>query len=64
MLTLTSIDVIANDTDIEDDTLTLTAVFTDGSGTLAINADGLSIDYTPAANFNGTETDNIYCVRR
>ena len=52
---LTSIDVIANDTDIEDDTLTLTAVFTDGSGTLAINADGLSIDYTPAANFNGTE---------
>ena len=52
---LTSIDVIANDTDIEDDTLTLTAVSTDGSGTLAINADGLSIDYTPAANFNGTE---------
>ena len=32
------------------------AVTTDGSGTVAINADGLSVDYTPSANFNGTET--------
>ena len=54
--TLTSIDVIANDTDIDGDTLTLTAVSTDGTGTVAVNADGVSVDYTPAADFNGTET--------
>ena len=53
---ISNTDVIANDTDVEDDTLTLTAVSTDGTGTVAVNADGLSVDYTPAANFNGTET--------
>jgi plastocyanin len=53
---LTSTNVITNDTDVEGDTLSLTAVTTDGSGTVAVNADGLSVDYTPAANFNGTET--------
>jgi len=52
---LTSTDVIANDTDIDGDTLSLTAATTAGSGTVAVNADGLSVDYTPAANFNGTE---------
>jgi plastocyanin/aerobic-type carbon monoxide dehydrogenase small subunit (CoxS/CutS family) len=52
---LTSTDVIANDTDIDGDTLSLTAVTTAGTGTVAINADGVSVDYTPAANFNGTE---------
>ena len=53
---LTSIDLIANDTDADGDTLSLTAVSTAGTGTVAVNADGLSVDYTPAANFNGTET--------
>jgi hypothetical protein len=53
--TLTSKDVIANDTDADGNTLSLTAVTTAGTGTVAINADGLSIDYTPAADFNGTE---------
>ena len=52
---LTSTDVIANDTDVEDETLSLTAATTAGTGTVAVNADGLSVDYTPAANFNGTE---------
>ena len=52
---LTSTDVIANDTDADDDTLRLTAVSTDGSGTVAVNADGVSVDYTPVADFNGTE---------
>ena len=53
----TSNDVIANDTDpVEEDTLTLTAVTTDENGTVAINTDNVSIDYTPAADFNGTET--------
>ncbi len=35
--------------------LSLTAATTAGAGTVAVNADGLSVDYTPAANFNGTE---------
>ena len=52
---LTSIDVIANDTDVDADTLTLTAVTTAGTGTVAVNADGVSVDYTPALDFNGTE---------
>jgi gliding motility-associated-like protein len=51
----TSIDVIANDTDEEEDTLTLTLVNTSGIGTVAINPDGISVDYTPSADFNGTE---------
>jgi hypothetical protein len=49
------INVIANDTDAEGDTLSLTAVTTAGTGTVEVNADGLSVDYTPATNFNGTE---------
>ena len=53
---MTSKDVIANDTDVDSgDTLSLTAVSTAGTGTVAVNADGLSVDYTPAADFNGTE---------
>ena len=53
---ITSIDVIANDTDADtEDTLTLTAVTTSGTGTVAINADNVSVDYTPATDFNGTE---------
>jgi len=34
----------------------ITDVSSDGSGTVAINADTISIDYTPEANFNGNET--------
>ena len=52
---MSSINVIANDTDVEGDVLSLTAVSTDGSGTVAINSDALSVDYTPAASFLGTE---------
>jgi len=52
---LVSIDVIANDTDGDGDTLFLTAANTSGTGTVAVNADGVSVDYTPAADFNGTE---------
>jgi plastocyanin len=55
MLLLLAKDVIANDTDVDGDTLSLTAVTTAGTGTVAINSDGVSVDYTPAANFNGTE---------
>ncbi|MDB9922582.1 Ig-like domain-containing protein, partial [Polaribacter sp.] len=53
---LTNIDIVSNDTDVEGDTLTLITATPDGSGTVSVNADGVSVDYTPAANFNGTET--------
>ena len=48
--------MITNDTDIDGGSLTLTSVSSSGSGTVAINANNLSVDYTPAADFNGTET--------
>ena len=51
---LTSIDVITNDTDIEEDALTITAVTYTGTGIVAINNN--KIEYTPAVDFNGTET--------
>ena len=51
----TAINVIANDTDPESDTLILTSVTTAGAGTVAINEDGVSINYTPIANFNRIE---------
>ena len=53
---ITNTDVIANDTDVESDTLNLNCSQQHGTGTVAVNADGLSVDYTPAADFNGTET--------
>ena len=54
---LTSVNVIVNDTDVDTatSTLILTAVSTSGSGTIAINPDNKSVDYTPATNFFGTE---------
>ena len=51
---ITSIDVIANDTDVDADALTVTEVTYTGTGTVAISNN--KIDYTPAVNFNGTET--------
>ena len=52
---LISINVIDNDTDLDGDDLTVYEISTSGSGTININSDEISIDYTPAANFNGTE---------
>src|SRR5690606_28474634 len=55
----TTIDVLANDTTEPDvgETLTISSV-TQGSngGTIAIIENGTRISYTPAPNFNGTET--------
>ena len=51
---LSSIDVVANDTDIDTDALTLTEVTYTGTGTVEITDN--KIDYTPAANFKGIET--------
>ncbi len=46
--------VLANDTDPDGDTLTVTSA-TAPNGTVVINPDGTLV-YTPAANFNGTDT--------
>ncbi|MCP5083297.1 MAG: tandem-95 repeat protein, partial [Alphaproteobacteria bacterium] len=48
------IDVLANDVDLQGDTLSVTAA-TAGNGSVSIRPDG-SLDYTPNANFNGTDT--------
>ena len=53
---LTVITVLDDDTDADGDSLTVSAISTSGSGTVAINSDNARINYTPAANFNGTET--------
>ncbi|MEZ5684838.1 MAG: Ig-like domain-containing protein [Paracoccaceae bacterium] len=48
------IDVLANDTHPENDTLTVTGASA-GNGSVTVNADG-TLTYTPDANFNGTDT--------
>jgi gliding motility-associated-like protein len=53
-----SIDVIANDIDIDGDTLRLISVSTSGTGTVVVNVDEFSIDYTPVPNFIGAEVIN------
>ena len=50
------IDVLANDTDADGDSLTVTAVSTPTNGTAAVSGDGLSVIYTPDAGFNGADT--------
>ncbi len=49
-----SIDVLANDSDVEDDDLTVTQASAQ-NGTVVIEADG-TLTYTPDADFNGTDT--------
>jgi hypothetical protein len=46
------LDVLANDTDIDGDTLTITQAGTDGAG--QVTTDGTALDYTPAAGFSGS----------
>ena len=48
------ITVLANDVDVDGDTLTVTAA-TSPNGTVTINANG-TLSFTPAANFNGATT--------
>src|SRR5262249_26163352 len=47
--------VLANDTDIDGDSLTATLVTGPAHGSLSLNADG-SFTYTPAANYNGSDS--------
>jgi len=48
------IDVLANDTDINDNTLSLVSAEAN-NGSVVINSDG-TITYTPSSDFNGTDT--------
>lgn len=52
--TKSNINILANDSDPDGDMLTVTSA-TAPNGTVLINGDG-TIDYTPAANFTGTDT--------
>ncbi len=54
--TAVTINVLGNDFDVDGDTLTVSAITANPSnGTVTINANG-TITYTPANNFNGTDT--------
>ena len=54
------IDVLANDTDIDGPSLTVSAADTTGSngGSITVAADGSSLTYTPPPNFTGSDTFN------
>lgn len=56
------LDVLANDTDGDNDALTITG-FHDGPshGTVAISADGKSVIYTPALDYAGSDSF-VYCI--
>ena len=53
-----TIGVLANDSDIDGDALSVTAA-TAGNGSVSIRPDG-SLDYTPNSNFNGTDTVHLH----
>ncbi|MBN2534616.1 MAG: tandem-95 repeat protein, partial [Spirochaetales bacterium] len=52
--TAVTIDVLANDTDIDGDTLSIASAGNPANGTAAVNAG--KIVYTPDANYNGTDS--------
>jgi VCBS repeat-containing protein len=54
-LTVAAPGVLGNDTDVDGPTLTASLVGGSAHGTLALNSNG-SFTYTPAADFNGTDT--------
>ena len=52
--TTATISVLANDTDVDGDTLSVTAVGAPLHGSTTINPDG-TVAYTPASNYNGAD---------
>lgn len=52
--TKAAIDVLANDTDVDGDTLTVTSIGQPAVGTVVLN--GNQAVYTPKANYNGTDS--------
>ena len=51
-----NIDVLANDTDADNDTLSILTAVMSGAGTGSVTTDGSTITYTPPLNYNGTAT--------
>jgi large repetitive protein len=56
-----TIDVKANDTDLDQDSLTVQSVTQAAHGTVVVNTDG-TVTYTPAADYNGVDSFS-YVVR-
>jgi alpha-tubulin suppressor-like RCC1 family protein len=52
----TAINVLANDTDVEGDSKTITAKTEGAHGSVAITGGGTGLTYTPAANYCGPDT--------
>jgi hypothetical protein len=50
-----TVSVLANDTDLEDDTLSVSAVTQGANGAVVVNANDTET-YTPGANFNGSDS--------
>jgi hypothetical protein len=51
-----TISVLTNDTDADGDTLTITAVTQGANGSVAITGGGTTVDYTPNANYFGSDS--------
>ena len=54
--TSVTINVLTNDSDIESDTLTVSEVGTPIHGTATITGSGTTVTYTPATNYNGSDS--------
>ena len=50
-----SVAVLENDRDVEESTLTIASTTSPRSGSASVSADGLTILYTPASDFNGSD---------
>ncbi|MDE2945049.1 MAG: tandem-95 repeat protein [Gemmatimonadota bacterium] len=50
-----TVDVLANDTDVDGDSLRVASVSAPANGTAAVAADGRGVLYTPAENWHGTD---------
>lgn len=51
-----SLDVLSNDSDVDGDTLTITAVDATGSAGGAVTTNGTDVSYSPLAGYSGQET--------
>ncbi len=54
--TAVTITPLANDTDVEGDTLTIASATNGANGTVSVAVDNLSVTYTPAANYEGADS--------